>query len=129
MFTDFHLVGWFVQLFEVTPCLAVVIGIITQVPVGIEVEVIAKTAIKTQLQAVKTDRIPKSPDSGIQKKAGSAEGQRKGVACGQLLVFGGQVAVEPDDIAVITGGGAHKKQERPGFEQGGIQSGPEFKRG
>jgi hypothetical protein len=74
VFAYFHLVCRFLQLFEVTPRLAVIIGIITQSPVGIEVKVVTKATIYTQLEAVKADRIPESSDPGFQKKAGSAEG-------------------------------------------------------
>ena len=41
---------------------------------------------------------------------------------GQLLIIRGQVAVEPDDIAVITSAGAGKQQERSCFDQGGIEA-------
>ena len=74
MFADLHLVCGFVQLFEVTAGFAVIIGVITQAPVGIEVEVVAKATIHAELEAVKADRIPEGSDPGLQKKARPSEG-------------------------------------------------------
>ena len=122
MFANFHLIGRFVQLFEMTTRFAVIIGIISEPPVGIEIKIVANTTIYTQLKAVKADGIPECSETGLERKTGSAQGQGKVVKCGQLLIVGWQIAVEPDDITVITCACAGKEQEGIGFDQCCIES-------
>src|SRR5579859_6369758 len=101
MLAHFLLVGRLLYLFEVIE-LAMIVVIIPQFPRGIEVHVKSKASIQANLNVLKSKGEPECPYGRFNEKPGPVKAQLSSVLKGELLVIRGQIAIECNDVIVIS---------------------------
>ena len=86
----------------------VVIAVISQLPVGIDIQIVSQSAKEPDLQNAQPEGVPEYPGAGFDAQPGPAESQRCVYLGSQLLVFRRQIPVQRDDIPVQTRSAAYE---------------------